>query len=90
MVRLREVREELGLSQKDLSKASGVSMSTISMIETGKQKAHPSTLRKLADGMGVNIRELTRGPMVTFQMPSGMMGFMTAEQLKEFQRQHDS
>ena len=87
MVRLREVREELGFSQKDLSRVTGVSTATISTIENGKAKAHPSTLRKLADGLGVDIRELTRGPMVTLQMPSGAFGLMSVEELKRFQQQ---
>jgi len=89
MVRLREVRRELGYTSRELSEKSGVSMSTISMIETGKQQPHPSTLRKLADAMGVDIREITRGPMVEFRMPSGVMGFMSVEDLKRMQQQKE-
>jgi len=77
----------MGFSQKDLSEKTGVALSTISGIEVGRHKPHPSTLRKLADGLGVDIREITRGPMVTVQMPTGMMGLMSVEDLKRFQQQ---
>jgi transcriptional regulator with XRE-family HTH domain len=85
VVRLREVREELGYSQKELSDKTGVALSTISGIELGKHKARPATLRKLADAMGVDIREITRGPMVTVQMPTGAFGLVSVEDLKRFQ-----
>lgn len=85
MVRLREVRDELGYSQKELSDKTGIALSTISGIELGKHKARPVTLRKLADAMGVDIREITRGPMVTVQMPTGVLGLVSVEDLKRFQ-----
>ena len=87
MVRLREVREELGYSQKELSEKTGVALSTISGIETGKHKARPATLRKLAEAMGVDIREVTRGPLVPIQVPNmpGVYGLMSVEDLKRFQ-----
>ncbi len=89
MVRLKEVREELGFSQKELSDKSCIALSTISGIEVGKHKARPATLRKLADAMGVDIREITRGPMVTFQMPSGAFGLISTEEFKRFQQQQE-
>ena len=87
MVRLKEVREELGFSQKELSDKSGIALSTISGIELGKHKARPTTLRKLADAMGVDIREITRGPLVPVQVPNmpGVYGLMSVEDLKRFQ-----
>ena len=87
MVRLREVREELGFSQKELSDKSGIALSTISGIEVGKHKARAATLRKLADAMGVDIREITRGPMVPVQVPNmpGVYGLMSVEDLKRVQ-----
>jgi len=87
VVRLKEVREELGFSQKELSDKSGIALSTISGIEVGKHKARPATLRKLADAMGVDIREITRGPMVPVQVPNmpGVYGLMSVEDLKRVQ-----
>lgn len=62
-----------------------MALSTISGIELGKHKARPATLRKLADAMGVDIREITRGPMVMVQMPTGAFGLVSVEDLKRFQ-----
>ena len=39
----------------------GVAFDTISRLETGKQRAQPRTLRKLADALGVEPRELMKG-----------------------------
>jgi transcriptional regulator with XRE-family HTH domain len=87
VVRLREVREELGFTQKELSEKTGIALSTISGIETGKHKARPATLRKLANAMGVDIREITRGPMVPVQVPNmpGVLGLVSVEDLKRMQ-----
>lgn len=50
---LREIRDKLALSQRDLSSLSGVGAATIARIEQGKQKARPITRRKLAKALGV-------------------------------------
>ncbi len=60
-VRLRELREERMLSLRELEEMSGVSYSTIWRIEDGRQGAHPSTVRKLAEALGVRPSELTVG-----------------------------
>ena len=39
----------------------GVAFDTISRLETGKQRAQPRTIRKLADALGVEPRELMKG-----------------------------
>ena len=59
-VRLRELREERVLSLRELEERSGVSYSTIWRIEDGRQGAHPRTIRKLADALGVRPSELIR------------------------------
>jgi transcriptional regulator with XRE-family HTH domain len=59
--RLRQVRRERALSQRDLSRTTGVAFDTISRLETGKQDAQPKTLRKLAEALGVKPKELMRG-----------------------------
>jgi len=59
--RLRQVRREHALSQRDLSRTTGVAFDTISRLETGKQDAQPKTLRKLAEALGVKPKELMRG-----------------------------
>jgi transcriptional regulator with XRE-family HTH domain len=59
-MRLRALRKELALSQHDLERMSGVAQHTISDLEAGKRGARPSTLRKLAQSLGVAPRELIK------------------------------
>src|SRR5215204_7110426 len=51
---LKLVREDQGWSQRDLAARSGVAPNTISQLERGERKAMPSTVRKLADALGVD------------------------------------
>jgi transcriptional regulator with XRE-family HTH domain len=60
-VQLRRLRRERALSQRDLSRVTSVAFDTISRLETGKQRAQPRTIRKLADALGVEPRELMKG-----------------------------
>lgn len=53
--RLRQLREERGMSMRSLATASGLSANALSMIERGKTSPSVSTLYKLADAMGVPI-----------------------------------
>jgi transcriptional regulator with XRE-family HTH domain len=59
--RLKELRKERVLSLRELEERSGVSYNTIWRIEDGRQGAHPRTLRKLAEALGVEPRELIEG-----------------------------
>jgi transcriptional regulator with XRE-family HTH domain len=59
--RLRELRTERVLSLRELEEKSGVSYNTIWRIEDGRQGAHPRTIRKLAEALGVDPKELIRG-----------------------------
>lgn len=58
--RIRELREERGMSLSVLASRSGVSKSYISNIERGIQK-NPSLIimKKLADTLGVPLEDLT-------------------------------
>jgi transcriptional regulator with XRE-family HTH domain len=58
LARLREVRELRGWSQSKLAEESDVSRDGISNYETGHREAWPSTARKLADALGVEISDL--------------------------------
>jgi len=44
-----------------LSRITGIAFDTISRLETGKQRAQPRTVRKLADALGVEPNELMKG-----------------------------
>jgi transcriptional regulator with XRE-family HTH domain len=59
-VRLRELRRERALSQEDLESMTGVAQSTLSALEGGKRNAQPRTVRKLAEALGVQPREMMR------------------------------
>jgi transcriptional regulator with XRE-family HTH domain len=51
--RLRQIRVQRGFSQRDLP----VGHDTVSAIESGRRNPHPSTLRKLAEALGVEVRD---------------------------------
>lgn len=58
---MRNLRRDSVLSQRELSRMTGVAFDTISRLETGKQRAQPKTIRKLANALGVEPRELIEG-----------------------------
>jgi transcriptional regulator with XRE-family HTH domain len=58
--RLKELRRERVLSLRELEEKSGVSYNTIWRLEDGRQGAHPRTIRKIADALGVEPRELLK------------------------------
>ena len=58
---MRSLRRDSVLSQRELSRMTGVAFDTISRLETGKQRAQPKTIRKLANALGVEPRELIEG-----------------------------
>ncbi len=60
--RLREIREDKAMSQRELADESGVAQSTIVELERKKRDAQPSTTRKLAEALGVEPVELMREP----------------------------
>jgi transcriptional regulator with XRE-family HTH domain len=59
--KLKRLRRERALSQRALARESGVGLDTVNKLETGFRDALPVTLRKLADALGVEPRELMKG-----------------------------
>ena len=55
------MRRERALSQRDLSRMTGIAHDSISQLETGKRDAQPRTIRKLAEALGVEPKELMKG-----------------------------
>ena len=49
------------MSQDQLAEKSGVARDTISKLETGRRKAYPSTIQKLASGLEVQPQILVGG-----------------------------
>jgi DNA-binding XRE family transcriptional regulator len=54
-VPLRELRDRRALSLSELADLAGVDRKTIHRIEHGQQMPHPSTRRKLAKALRVNV-----------------------------------
>ena len=59
---LREFRRRRGWSQKDLADSSGVGQDTISGIESGRHEPRPSTLRKIAEALEVEVVDFFTEP----------------------------
>lgn len=57
LVRLREDRV---LSQRDLARMAGLAQGTVWRIENGFSKVHPLTIRKLAEALRLEPRELVK------------------------------
>jgi transcriptional regulator with XRE-family HTH domain len=59
--RLRELRVERALSLRALGERSGVTFATINNLENGNRPARLATIRKLAEALGVEPKELMKG-----------------------------
>jgi transcriptional regulator with XRE-family HTH domain len=59
-MKLRELREDRTLSVRELANAAGVHYTTIVRLENEQSEAHPRTLRRLAEALGVEPKELRR------------------------------
>lgn len=58
--RVREIRQEQGLTQVELAEISGLHRVTVAKIETGQLDVQLSTVHRLAGGMGLPVSELLR------------------------------
>ncbi len=59
--RLRQLRVEKALSLRALGEITGVAFDTISKLENGRRPARLVTIRKLAEALGVEPKELMKG-----------------------------
>ena len=59
--KLRELRRHKMLSLRELEQRSGVAFDNINKLENEKRRAQPRTLRKLAEALRVEPRELMKG-----------------------------
>jgi transcriptional regulator with XRE-family HTH domain len=59
--KLKRLRRERALSQRALARESGVGLDTVNKLETGLRDALPTTLRKLAEALGVEPKDLMKG-----------------------------
>jgi XRE family transcriptional regulator, regulator of sulfur utilization len=56
--KLRSLREERGLTQKEAAKLANVSQLTLIRLESGKRDPYMPTVTKLAKAYGVPLEEL--------------------------------
>ena len=56
--RIKKIRQEIGLSQKELGKKLGVSQQMIGQWETGKANPKIETKKKIADALDIPLYEL--------------------------------
>ncbi len=59
--RLRELRVEKALSLRALGEVTGVAYDTINKLENGHRPARLATIRKLAEALDVEPKELMKG-----------------------------
>jgi XRE family transcriptional regulator, fatty acid utilization regulator len=57
-VQLRQIREERGLTVEELAQESGVSATTIRVMERGAREARGDTVAKLARSLGLTFDEV--------------------------------
>jgi len=58
--KLKRLREEMVLSQRELARLAGITHTTYWNLEHGFREARPKTIRKVAEALGVEPRELIR------------------------------
>lgn len=58
--RVRELRNQRGWYQQELANRAGVSMQTVSNLETGRYSPQLGKLSKIADALGVPLADLLR------------------------------
>ena len=56
---LREIRDLVGISQRELARRCGITQSAVVCLERGKNGASPEVMRKLADALGVPLDAIT-------------------------------
>ncbi len=61
MDKLKKLREERVLSQRELARMAGLTHTTVWRLENGFREARPSTIRKVAVVLGVEPKELVKG-----------------------------
>jgi transcriptional regulator with XRE-family HTH domain len=60
VTKLKALRQERVLSQRDLASMAGLTQMTVWRIENGYRDARPGTIRKLARALGVEPKELVK------------------------------
>jgi transcriptional regulator with XRE-family HTH domain len=59
--KMKALRKERVLSQRELAHMAGLTQMTVWRLENGYRDARPGTIRKLAKVLGVEPKELVKG-----------------------------
>jgi transcriptional regulator with XRE-family HTH domain len=59
-VKLQRLRKEQVLSQRELARLSGLTHQTVWRFENGSTNAHPRTIRKIAEALGIEPKKLVK------------------------------
>jgi transcriptional regulator with XRE-family HTH domain len=59
--KMKALRQERVLSQRELAYMAGLTQMTVWRLENGYRDARPGTIRKLAQVLGVEPKELVKG-----------------------------
>ena len=86
---VKEIRRRKGWSQKELAEESGVGQDTISGIESGRHEPRPSTLRKLANALDVEVADFFREPAVPLTETPRGVGESLLERAQDAARQDE-
>ena len=62
---LRELRESRVMTQAEVALKMGVESSAVARLEAGGHKPRPSTIRKLAEALGVSVTECHKSVIAT-------------------------
>ena len=60
VTKMKALREEKVLSQRELARMAGLTQMTVWRIENGYRDARPGTIRKLAGALGVEPKEMVK------------------------------
>jgi transcriptional regulator with XRE-family HTH domain len=82
MKEVRRLRERKGWTQNQLAYHASTAPSVISLIETGKRDPNATTLRKLAEALGVEVPDLFRGSEVNPKAEAPQLRFEDLEELR--------
>lgn len=61
MNRIKAIRLEKEIMQKDLAQAAGVSSAFVHDLENGNRNARPATMRRIAEALGCTVDDLRGG-----------------------------
>ena len=56
--RIKVIRKNANITQEDFANQLGVSIMTIRRYESGKQEPKPTTLKKMAEILGVTVKDI--------------------------------